>query len=100
MASRRITIGIRSWMWPAASVAWVVITEQVRSHAVVVVAVLGRIAPDLVDAGHHQQAAVGAVDEERLLLRLALATSDGGRLACSGRTTRRSRRQAACSGGR
>ena len=33
IASRRITIGIRSWMWPAASVASVVITEQVRSQA-------------------------------------------------------------------
>ena len=33
MASRVITMGIRSWMCPAASVAWVVITEQVRSQA-------------------------------------------------------------------
>jgi hypothetical protein len=33
MASRVITIGIRSWMCPAASVAFVVITEQVRNQA-------------------------------------------------------------------
>ena len=66
-----ITIGIRSWMCPAASVASVVITEQVRSQAESSAAILVRVAPDLVDAGHHQQPAVGPMDEERLLPRLA-----------------------------
>ena len=57
--ARGITIGIRSWMCPTASVASVVITEQVRSQAESSSRSLAGIAPDLVDAGHHQQAAVG-----------------------------------------
>ena len=40
--------------------------------ASVVVAVAGRVVPDLVDPGHPQPAAVAAVDEVRLLLDLVL----------------------------
>ena len=43
----------------------------------VVVPGLGRIAPDLVDPGHHQRLAVGPVDEERLFDRLGPAASAG-----------------------
>src|SRR6476619_2338923 len=45
----------------------------------IVAGVLARITPDLVNASHHETAAIGPMDEERLLLRLALATSYEGR---------------------
>ena len=57
-------------MRPRSSSALVVRTVRPEAPVRVVFGLVG-VTPDLVDAGHREQAAVGAVDEERLLERLA-----------------------------
>ena len=80
--SRSTSSGIRSWMRPRSSSAWVVRTAQVTSHASRVVLGRVRLAPELVDPGHREHAAVLRVDEERLLGDLAGAV--GGRAGALG----------------